>query len=156
MSRPSEPAAAPGVDLEKVVGSARAELGCLLGPQIRLETGVLADSEPGRVSVGRDEIEDLLRHLMLDARAAMPSGGLLTIRTGRLGTPADCGALVVHEVPDAPGGSHIARKGRSLGLDAAYAVIERASGHLHISCRDGATVITLCLPLRAPAAPSAR
>ena len=139
------------VDLSDVVGEVDAELRCLLGPAIRIVIGGLPAGQAAPVRAGHAEVVDLLRHLALDARDAMPAGGTVTIRTGRLGAVPECAAIVIHEVPDlfAADGDAPIRKGRSLGLAASYEAIERAGGHLHVSCRHHETVLTICFPLAA-------
>ena len=145
--------AANEVDLTCVVHGVEAELRCLLGPAIELATGCLPDGGASSVRVRHEEIVDLLRHLALDARDAMPAGGVVTIRTGRFREVAGCAAMVIHEVPAATEGGRDAaagvRKGRSLGLGASYDMIERAGGHFHVSCRGRETVLTICFPLAA-------
>ncbi|NBV25608.1 MAG: hypothetical protein EBS05_27330, partial [Proteobacteria bacterium] len=98
------------------------------------------------------EVFFLLRHLALDARDAMRTGGRVTIRTGILREVAECAALVIHEVPDALSSRSDRargpiRKGRSLGLGASYEMVEHAGGHFHVSCRGHETVLTICFPL---------
>lgn len=146
---PDSPRSAPErVDLSEVVGAMEGELGCLLGPAIQLTTGALPAGCAAAVHARREEIVDLLRHLALDARDAMPAGGRLTLRTGQLRDVADCAAIVLHELPDAPAGASARlRKGRSLGLNASYETVERAGGHFHVSCRGRETVLTICFPL---------
>lgn len=144
--------AADRVDLADLLGEMSRELRCLLGPVIRLETANLAGGGSTQVRVRPPEIVDLLRHLALDALDAMPAGGTVAIRTGRLGAVPDCAAIVIHEIPNlaAPAARHgdeRIRKGRSLGLEASYNAIEHAGGHLHVSCRGRETVLTICFPL---------
>jgi hypothetical protein len=141
------------VDLCDVIGGIGAELRCLLGPAIHAHIGSLPTGSSAHVSVGQAQIVDLLRHLALDAHDAMPTGGTISIRTGRLGEVPQCAAIVIHEVPAAPATARARaeriRKGRSLGLGASFDAIERAGGHLHVSCRAGETVLTICFPLAA-------
>jgi hypothetical protein len=140
------------VDLGDVIGAMEGELRCLLGPAIGLTTGTLPAGRTAAVRARREDIVDLLRHLALDARDAMPAGGMLAIRTGQLREVAECAAIVLHELPDAPASdpdsaSVRLRKGRSLGLKASYETIERAGGHFHVSCRGRETVLTICFPI---------
>ena len=139
--------AAEPVDLSRVVGEMDTELRCLLGPKIHFTTGSLPANGAALVRADHHELVDLLRHLALDAHDAMPAGGTVTIRTGRLREVAECAAMLIHEVPDAPVSEERIRKGRSLGLGASFDTIERAGGHFHVSCRGRETVLTICFPL---------
>ena len=146
--------AATRVSLSRLVGGMHAELRYLLGPAIRLETDRLRVRGPASVQARHEEIVDLLRHLALDAHDAMPAGGEVTIRTGRLRDVETWGAIVIHEAPDAPAGDRSVasagfRKGRSLGLGACYDAIERVGGHFHVSCGGRETVLTICFRLAA-------
>jgi hypothetical protein len=136
-------------ELSEVLGAMEGELRCLLGPAIELATGSLPAGGSTAVYVSRDEIVDLLRHLALDAHGAMLAGGTIAMRTGRLAGVAECAAMVIHEVPDAPATMREAhlRKGRSLGLAASFDAIERVGGHFHVWCRGRETVLTICFPL---------
>lgn len=154
MNSDSPQSAPETLDLAEVVRQMDVELRCLLGPTVHLTITSIPGTAPALVHARRAELVDLLRHLALDARDAMPIGGTLTIRTGRLQQVAECAALVLHEVPDAatPDNTSVGapfRKGRSLGLNASYETIERAGGHFHVSCRGRETVLTICFPLAA-------
>ena len=61
----------------------REELDCLLRENIRLHVSDSSDTV-SHVKAFRGELEDLIRHLVLDARDAMPTGGELNILTGTL------------------------------------------------------------------------
>jgi hypothetical protein len=144
-------AAAP-VDLSAVVGEMDGELRCLFGRRIEFSTGHLPAGGTATVRARPEDIVDLLRHLALDVHDAMPAGGTVTIRTGRLREVAECAAIVIHEAPGETvtgedGARAQFRKGRSLGLDATYEIIKRAGGHFHVSCRGRDTVLTICFPL---------
>lgn len=137
--------------LSELIAQMEPELRCLLGPDIHLTTGRLQADAPAEVRARRDHLVDLLRHLALDARDAMPSGGTLVIRTGRLPDAAECAAIILHEVPaatpqTAEAATRRPRKGRGLGLNASYEIVERAGGHFHVSCRGRETVLTICFP----------
>ena len=152
MYRDTSDTTAGRLNLSRLAGGMDEELRCLLGPTIRVATGRLPARGSTAVRAPREEIVALLRHLALDAHDAMPTGGTVTIRTGRLGDAAECAAIVIHEVPDSPvsaarGKVAPPRKGRSLGLGACFVAVERAGGHFHVSCRDGETVVTICFPL---------
>lgn len=144
--------AAEPVDLSRVIAAMRAELRCLLGPEIELALGELPSGGTPLVHADPEDLVDLVRHLVLDAHDAMPGRGQVTIRTGRLRAATECAAMVIHEIPDAApaggdGQDRPIRKGRRLGLGASFDAIERAGGHFHVSCRGRETVVTICLPL---------
>jgi signal transduction histidine kinase len=127
------------LELCDIVNRMKRELRCLLRENIRLH--VSDTSEAGcRAKALRCEIEDLIRHLVLDARDAMPAGGALSILTGTVALdaeyarthpevpPGDYAMLTVRDTGD---GSNVAslkalgqkaaiRKGRTLGLLACY------------------------------------
>jgi hypothetical protein len=111
----------------------------------------------------RSDIEDLIRHLVLDARDAMPAGGELSVLTGTVSLDADYARthpevppgnyamLTIRDTgdgiecrkPQMLGQGPVIRKGRSLGLAACYGVIDRLSGHLCVSRLTHVTVIKI-------------
>ena len=140
------------VELRLVLEAQLAELRALLGSAIHLEIGTLPAAHSEVARNRRDEIVDLLRHLALDARDAMPAGGALEILVGGLqiggAESARCAALVIREVRagPAPRGAGRIHNGRGLGIGAACKVIENAGGHLLVSCRGREMVTTICFP----------
>jgi hypothetical protein len=148
------------VDLREVISAMRHELCCLLGPSIRLEIDSLPIPGPASVRARRGEIVDLLRHLALDERDAMPSGGTVTIlvgsldftREGEAPSPTKYPTLIIQGIRrpslmngnGSPENREPFRKGRSLGLGASYDAIEQRGGHMHVSCGDGETTLTIC------------
>ena len=76
------------LDLRDVVSGMKRELRCLLRENIRLQ--VIHTSDAGyRVKAIRCDIEDLIRHMVLDARDAMLGGGELRILTGMVALDAE-------------------------------------------------------------------
>ena len=139
-------------DLSRILRAMGSELRCLLGPKIHFAMGRLSVRGAAFVRADQRQIVDLLRHVMIDAHDAMPDGGAVTIRAGRLREVAECAALVIHEVPDSRTADEVLsqarmRKGRSLGLCASYDAIKRVGGHFDVSCRERETVLTICFPL---------
>jgi hypothetical protein len=153
------------LELRDIVSGMKRELHCLLRENVRLQVSDTSEAG-GRVKAIRCDIEDLIRHLVLDARDAMPAGGELCILTGKVALDAEYGRTHP-EVPlgdyamlairDTGDGSNIAslrapdhelpiRKGRSLGLAACYGVIDRLSGHLCVSRLAHQTVIKIYVP----------
>jgi hypothetical protein len=154
-----------GLELREVVGGMIRELHCLLHENIRLQ---VSDSSEGGYSVKalRCDIEDLIRHLVLDARDAMPGGGELRILTGKVALdaeyarthpevpPGDYAMLAIYDTGDGSIAKSLGTiereaiicKGRSLGLTACYDVIDRLGGHLCVSHLAHDTVIKIYVP----------
>jgi signal transduction histidine kinase len=157
------------LDFPEIVRGMKRELRCLLRENIRLRI-VAKHAADGRANIYRGEIKDLIRHLVLDARDAMPAGGALYILTGNVALGAEY-ARMHPEVPpgnyamltirDTGDGSNAAsletlghtvriRKGRSLGLVACYNVIDQFGGHVCVSRHAAETVIKIYLPCGRP------
>jgi signal transduction histidine kinase len=155
------------LELGDIVSGMKRELRCLLRENIRLHVSDI--SEAGcRAKAFRCDIEDLIRHLVLDARDAMPAGGALSILTGTVALdaeyarthpevpPGDYAMLTIQDTGDGTNAANLKalklkagiRKGRSLGLAACYDVIDQLSGHLCVSHHAQETVIKIYLPVR--------
>jgi signal transduction histidine kinase len=148
-------------DLNKLIKGMREELRSLLREDIAFDI-----SEPSNdgslVHTDRGQIRDLLRHLVLDARDAMPYGGSLSIvidsrrsdKDGIKPTFEPAGDYVVVVVRDTESGeAEIPErrdfrvvKGRGLSLAASYDAIKRCGGHIGVSRRAGETVVRIYLP----------
>lgn len=136
------------VDLNDLVREMRGMLQRLIGENIRLHTRC-ADG-PLRVRADPAQLEQVIMNLAVNARDAMPEGGLLEIATetepSRAGQPgglfhflsvADTGTGISAEVlsrlfepfftTKEPG------RGTGLGLSTAYGIIKQSGGH--ITCR---------------------
>jgi hypothetical protein len=68
------------LEFRDIVSGMKRELRCLLRENIRLHLSDTPDA--GCAKALRRDIEDLIRHLVLDARDAMPAGGAVCILTG--------------------------------------------------------------------------
>jgi signal transduction histidine kinase len=107
-------------------------------------------------------MRDLILHLVLDARDAMPDGGSLSItvehtRISEVGGlyPESRGDYVTVTVRDRPV-RPVAQvsekmdlrvvKGRGLSLAASYDAIKRCDGHIGVSRRAGETLVRIFLP----------
>jgi signal transduction histidine kinase/ActR/RegA family two-component response regulator len=90
-------------------------LGRLLGEDVELDTRV--ESDAGYVLANRDQFEQLVVNLAVNARDAMPSGGMLTIATRRV----DLAAPDPLAPPDLPPGQYVmlAVKDTGVGMDEA-------------------------------------
>ena len=151
------------LELRDIVSGMKRELHGLLRENIRLRVSDTSEAV-GSTKAVRCDIEDLIRHLVLDARDAMSAGGELCIMTGTIVFDADY-ARTHPEVPpgdyamltirDTGDGSNVAslkgyessiRKGRSLGLAACYDVIDQLGGHLCVSRHAHETVVKIYVP----------
>ena len=153
------------LELRDIVSGMKRELHCLLRENILLQVSDTSGAGGG-VKAIRCDIEDLIRHLVLDARDAMPVGGELCILTGKVVLDAEYtrthpevppGDYAMLAISDTGDGSNVAslealghelpiRKGRSLGLAACYGVIDRLSGHLCVSRLAHQTVVKIYVP----------
>ena len=156
------------LDFPEIVRGMKRERRCLLRENIHLRI-VAKQAAGGRARVYRGEIKDLIRHLVLDARDAMPAGGALCILTDNVALDAEY-ARTHPEVPpgnyamltirdtgrsnaaslDPLGRDAPIRKGRSLGLTACYNVIDQFGGHLCLSRYARETVIKIYVPCARP------
>jgi signal transduction histidine kinase len=140
-----------------------------LGEQVEIELDLAQDIWPA--SVDRNQMDNAILNLAINARDAMPGGGTLTISTRNAtldGTPP-----VDH--PDAPRGDFVAVSvsdsgcgmppavlasafepffttkevgvGSGLGLSMVYGFVKQSGGHVHIDSEpDAGTAVTLYLP----------
>ena len=156
------------LDLASAVGGIREMLRRLIGEQITLATASAPDL--GRVRADRAQIEQMILNLAINARDAMPEGGLLTIRidnadvdaTAALARGVDPGAYVLLEVSDTGVGmdadtqAHLFEpffttkspdKGTGLGLSTVSDIVKQSGGHITVDSRPGAgTVFRVYLP----------
>jgi hypothetical protein len=141
------------------------ELRCLLRGNIRLQVSDAPEASC-RAKALRCDIEDLIRHLVLDARDAMPAGGAVCIVTGTVALgaeyarthpevpPGDYAMLTIRDTGDGSNAASLKAlkrktgicKGRTIGLAACYEVIDQLSGHLCVSRQAHQTVIKIYLP----------
>ena len=153
------------LDLREIVRGMKQELRCLLRRNIRLRVSATPNADC-RAKALRCDIEDLIRHLVLDARDATPADGTVCIVTGRVALdaeyarthpevpPGDYAMLTIQDTGDGSNAANLKalkpkagiRKGRALGLAACYHVIDQLSGHLCVSRHAHETVIKIYLP----------
>jgi signal transduction histidine kinase len=153
------------LDFPEIVREMKRELRCLLRENIRLRI-VAKHAADGHAKIYRGEIKDLIRHLVLDARDAMPAGGALCILTGNVAldtayarthpeiSPGNYAMLTICDTGDRSNAARFdqlgrdapIRKGRSLGLTACYNVIDQFGGHVCVSRHASETVIKVYLP----------
>ncbi|BAL86370.1 putative multi-sensor signal transduction histidine kinase [Actinoplanes missouriensis 431] len=149
------------LDLNALVGGVRELLCRTLGDHVRL----ILRLEPGLPSVTCDpaQMEQMLVHLALNARDAMPSGGNLVIDTGRQDDQvrlrvADTGRGMDAGVLDRAFEPFYTTKGSAegagLGLATVYGIVTQAGGEVAITSELGfGTTVTVLLPAGAEPAP---
>ena len=145
------------IDLNLIVSEMESMLARLLPDHMRLNLNV----EPGALPVyaDRSQIELMIVNLGLNARDAMPQGGVLSIATKAETLDADgtealkiSNNFVVLQVSDTGHGmspeisSHIFEpffttkdigKGTGLGLSTVYGIVEQAGGHITVESEPG-------------------
>jgi signal transduction histidine kinase len=130
----------------------------LIGEDIRLQTEVAEGLPP--VHADRAQLEHVLASLALNARDAMPGGGVLRIRVAR----AEDGGQVALTVSDNGTGMApevLARafepffttkdvgKGSGLGLAGVYGIVQQSAGRIEIDSTPGqGTRVVIHLPAR--------
>ncbi|MDE0104384.1 MAG: ATP-binding protein [Bryobacterales bacterium] len=136
----------------------------LIRPQLsKAHVQVEADLSGGAtVNGNKGRLQQVLLNLFLNARDAMPSGGLLRVSTHR-GESADGSECVLVRVSDTGTGmsaevrrrifdpfftTKAARRGTGLGLAVAYGIVQEHRGHISVESAPGAgTVFALEFPL---------
>ncbi|GIF02689.1 hybrid sensor histidine kinase/response regulator [Actinoplanes siamensis] len=161
----SEPSKSELLDLNAVASDMLRLLGRTLGEDIELGTALTPGLPP--VVLDRGKFEQVVMNAVLNARAAMPSGGRLTISTGleHDGGGADLVCLAVTDTGCGMTPDVLARafepffttKGRGsgtgLGLATAYGVITDAGGTITLESEPGrGTTLRVRLPAGAAAA----
>ena len=159
------------INLNNIVGELDKLLGRLLSEDIELET--VLDPELGLVHVDPRQLEQVILNLAVNARDAMPDGGVLTISTANVeATTADetsAGLRVMVAVADTGCGMSeevrskifepfFTTKGRSrgtgLGLSTAYGIVQQSAGDIQIESEVGrGTTLRVLLPRVTEAAP---
>jgi PAS domain S-box-containing protein len=149
-----EPSRLETVNLNAVVSETRELLSRTLGEDISVVTRLAGDLHPVRAD--RSKMEQVLLNVIMNARAAMPDGGVLTIET------VNAGAAVVLSVADQGHGMEpevVQRafepffttrprgQGTGLGLATAYGAVTDAGGTIELESEPGAgTTVRIRLP----------
>jgi len=148
------------VDLNEVVHKVERMLRRLLGEDIQLGTFLATDLR--RIHVDPSQIEQVILNLAVNARDAMPSGGMLTIETTNVTLTPDYaeslgdvqpGPYVMLAVTDTGKGipatelPHIFEpffttkgtgEGTGLGLATVYGIVRQGGGHVGVYSEEGA------------------
>jgi hypothetical protein len=157
-----EPSRLETVDLNAVVGETHDLLKRTLGEDISVVTRLAADLHAVRAD--RSKMEQVLLNLVVNARAAMPGGGVLGIETRN-----DGDAVLLAVADDGHGMEpDVVRRafepffttrpkgqGTGLGLATAYGAVTDAGGSIDIESAPGAgTTVRIRLPAAAQAEPA--
>ncbi|MFI5494900.1 response regulator [Actinoplanes sp. NPDC051859] len=162
-----EPSQPEILDLNAVVQEMQKLFSRTLGEDIEMTT--LLEPALPPVTMDRSKLEQVLMNAVVNARAAMPTGGRLTIATG--GTRLADGSAVTLTITDTGCGMSpevaarafepfFTTKGRGqgtgLGLATAYGAVTEAAGTIELDSRPGqGTTLRVCLPATAAAADDA-
>ena len=157
------------VDLNALVSELAQMLHRLIGEDVTLDTRLVEGLGKTRVDPG--QIQQVIMNLVMNARDAMPEGGVLTIETAnavlddeavRAYPGAAAGSYIVLRVADTGGGMDEATqkrifepffttkplgKGTGLGLSTVYGIVRQSSGFLHVESTVGrGTVFEVYIP----------
>jgi CheY-like chemotaxis protein len=166
-----QPLNAEPIDLRQLIDGMRELLDRTLRGDVQVKTRLAADLWP--IKVDRTEFELVILNLCVNARDAMPHGGIITIsatNAARLQQHELSGDFVMLTVEDTGCGMSpdiLARvfepffttkdigKGSGLGLPQVYGFAQQSGGSVKIDSKvDSGTTVTLLLP-RSDAAPAA-
>ncbi|MEA3056849.1 MAG: two-component system, cell cycle sensor histidine kinase and response regulator CckA, partial [Actinomycetota bacterium] len=144
------------VDIADALSSLGDVLPVMLGEHIRLDLRV---DVPPPVLIDPLQLEQLVLNLAINAKDAMPSGGVLTIQARGIdddGTWAQLTVMDTGEGMDAATAEHCFEpffttkdrtKGSGLGLSTAYGVVTQAGGEIVVESAPGVgTTFTIRLP----------
>ena len=160
-----EPSRPETLDLNTVAADMQRLLARTLGEDIELTTMLAPDLPP--ITMDRSKLEQVLMNAVMNSRAAMPSGGRLTIATGAEPgdefvslSIADTGSGMPPEVAARAFEPFFTTKGRGkgtgLGLATAYGVVADVGGTITLDSQPGmGTTVKVRLPVssEAPSAP---
>jgi PAS domain S-box-containing protein len=160
-----EPSRPETLDLNAVAADMQRLLGRTLGEDIELRTVLSLDVPP--ITMDRSKLEQVIMNAVMNSRAAMPSGGRLTIETGvdrdtghvtlsitdtGCGMPPEVAARAFEPFFTTKGRG----KGTGLGLATAYGVVADAGGTIGLESTPGeGTTVLVCLPPAEVSAPAA-
>ena len=158
-----------GIDINSIIRHIVRFLDRMLGDSIEIRIDLEADIQA--VTADQNQLESALLNLAVNARDAMPDGGILTFRTYRIILEPDAragnkelepGNYIAITVIDNGIGmdqdvvnhacepfftTKVAGKGSGLGLSTVYSFAKQYRGQLHITSNPGTgTEITLLLP----------
>ncbi|MEV4708535.1 response regulator [Actinoplanes sp. NPDC049316] len=156
-----EPSQPEDLDLNAVVMEMHKLFSRTLGEDVDVTT--LLHPDLPRITMDRSKLEQVLMNAVVNARAAMPDGGRLTIVTGTCGELCpeaaepvclgviDTGQGMPPEVASRAFEPFFTTKGRGqgtgLGLATAYGIVTEAGGTIRLESQPGqGTTLWVCLP----------
>jgi PAS domain S-box-containing protein len=157
------------LEINRLVGSLAAMLRRLIGEDVELRLVLRPDA--GRVHADPGQVEQVLMNLVVNARDAMPEGGVLTVETANVELDGSYGSLLL----EAKSGPYImlavndngagmdeatrarlfepffttkgAGKGTGLGLSTVFGIVKQCRGSLQVSSEVGrGTSVKVFLP----------
>jgi len=156
------------LDLNKILTEMGPKIRQLIGDAILLTVAIMP--EGGSVVIARQQIEDIIRHVVTNARDAMPQGGQLKISTSlrtvtevaaqeqavRPGTYVELAVYDTGRGIDPEIQAHLFepffvreqfQRGRGLGLASLYGIVRQGGGFVEVSSKLGVgSVFRICLP----------
>jgi signal transduction histidine kinase len=157
------PVDGPSADLNAVVADVVRTLRPLLGERTTVELRL--DPAAGAVAAGPAAIEQVTMNLVLNARDAMPSGGCVTVLTGRKTPDAPTATLSVQDTGvgmDAPTRARVFElffttkapgHGMGVGLATVDEIVRQHGGRVEVSSEPGrGSTFRVSLPAAGPAA----
>jgi two-component system, cell cycle sensor histidine kinase and response regulator CckA len=157
------------INVNHLVTNMEAMLGRIIGEQITVETAL--DPDLGLIRADPHQLEQVVMNLAVNARDAMPKGGLFRIETSMVGavrstngaSPDDFGRRIRLSISDTGCGmderirerafepfftTKGIGKGTGLGLSTVYGIVHQNQGTIHVSSQPGqGTVFDLDFPV---------
>lgn len=156
------------LDLNEILGELKEMLSTLPTEQVQLM--MTPSSRPLPVKVDPGKIEQVIMNLAVNACDAMPSGGVLKIRTAQVSRPSSEASATSHSAPyamvevtdtgcgmDAETKAHVFEpffttkpigKGTGLGLSTAYGIVKQSGGSIEVGSVPGeGTTFRVYLPI---------
>ena len=129
------------IDVNRIIEDMLKFLSRLIGENIELKTELSDEATIIRGDTGK--IEQIVVNLVVNARDAMPDGGTINVRTGRL--PAEPDSDVSHL--DAHDRVRITVSDTGLGLPVVYGVVEEHGGTIEVESEPGSgTTFQITMP----------